>query len=296
MTLHTSGHCSLSGANSGNTKFSGDMVSSNCTVSNSDNEGCGIKLAVGSNGYGSQLNGIQGGIYATEWTSDGVSIWFFPRSGVPSDISAGHPNPSAWGSPDALFEADCDMDDTFKNHNLVFDTTFCGDWAGNVWGSDSVCASKAATCNSFVANNPSAFTDVYWSINSLNVYQVSVNPSPAAVSSSMALSDFSSAMVSASTQPSETTTATSQTPSPTRTRTRYRSMTTDPIFTGPFVYVANIASSSTLAPPARTSTEGGLLLSWFPSNEGIDGLQGGIPAGVVGNGGRRRHQHAHSHE
>lgn len=52
----------------------------------------------------------------------------------------------------------------------VFDTTFCGDWAGAVWGSGS-CASKAASCTDFVANNPGAFRDAYWRINSLKVYR-----------------------------------------------------------------------------------------------------------------------------
>jgi hypothetical protein len=59
-----------------------------------------------------------------------------------------------------------------KLYLQVFDITFCGDWAGNVWSSSS-CASKASTCNSYVQNNPSAFTDTYWRINSLKVYQES---------------------------------------------------------------------------------------------------------------------------
>src|SRR5271170_1477062 len=53
----------------------------------------------------------------------------------------------------------------------VFDTTFCGDWAGSVWSGDAVCASQAPSCQSFVQNNPSAFTDAYWLVNSLKVYQ-----------------------------------------------------------------------------------------------------------------------------
>jgi hypothetical protein len=53
----------------------------------------------------------------------------------------------------------------------VFDTTFCGDWAGNVWSGDTVCGSQAPSCQSFVQNNPSAFTDAYWLVNSLKFYQ-----------------------------------------------------------------------------------------------------------------------------
>lgn len=40
-----------------------------------------------------------------------------------------------------------------------------------MWGSSSYCASLADTCDDYVQNNPSAFVNAYWLINSLNVYQ-----------------------------------------------------------------------------------------------------------------------------
>jgi hypothetical protein len=42
-----------------------------------------------------------------------------------------------------------------------------------VWSNDTTCRAKAPTCQSFVQNNPSAFAEAYWSINSLQVYQSS---------------------------------------------------------------------------------------------------------------------------
>ncbi|KAF4505318.1 hypothetical protein G6O67_007279 [Ophiocordyceps sinensis] len=67
----------------------------------------------------------------------------------------------------------CDIDSHFSNNQLVFDTTFCGDWAGNpdVWGSDKTCAAKAATCDDYVAANPGEFRDAFWEINSIKVFQ-----------------------------------------------------------------------------------------------------------------------------
>ncbi len=53
----------------------------------------------------------------------------------------------------------------------VFDTTFCGDWAGAVWSSSPTCSGLASTCQDYVQNNPSAFANAYWLINSLQVYQ-----------------------------------------------------------------------------------------------------------------------------
>lgn len=139
-------------------------------------------------------------MYATEWTSSAISIWFFPRSAIPGDIASGKPNPASWGTPLAKFAGNCNIDQHFGNQQIVFfpfssvpaihkaiiahmliknkikqvfDTTFCGDWAGNVWGSSS-CASKGS-CTDFVANNPAAFKEAYWKVNSLKVYQGSSN-------------------------------------------------------------------------------------------------------------------------
>jgi hypothetical protein len=38
-----------------------------------------------------------------------------------------------------------------------------------VWTQDAVCGKKASSCTAFVKNNPAAFKDAYWLINSLKV-------------------------------------------------------------------------------------------------------------------------------
>ena len=43
-------------------------------------------------------------------------------------------------------------------------------WAGNTWAV-SGCASRAPTCNDYVRDNPRAFRNAYWTINSLKVYR-----------------------------------------------------------------------------------------------------------------------------
>lgn len=78
-----------------------------------------------------------------------------------------------WGTPVVAFNggSNCDIDSHFANHNIIFDTTFCGDWAGSVWAS-SGCAAKASTCNAYVQNTPADFEYAYWLINSVKVYQL----------------------------------------------------------------------------------------------------------------------------
>ncbi|CAG8008649.1 unnamed protein product [Penicillium salamii] len=175
MALHTSDGCTVK-----NTGFSGKLDTDNCYVDadgQSANAGCAI-MSSDTQSFGSGFNDAGGGVYATEWTGSAISAWFFPSSSVPKDITSGSPDPSTWGTPAAKFAGSCDIDKHFKDLQIVFDITFCGDWAGedSVWSSSS-CSSKASTCNDYVQNNPSAFEDSYWRLNSLKVYQESSSSS-----------------------------------------------------------------------------------------------------------------------
>lgn len=94
-----------------------------------------------------------------EWTSSHIRVYFFPAGTAPADINGPNPDPSKWGTPVSNFEGDCDIDTHFKENRLIFDTTFCGDWASAVWSSDATCAPKAAICVDYVAGKPEAFGD-----------------------------------------------------------------------------------------------------------------------------------------
>ena len=193
MTLHTSAGASISnsfaGANTNNEPnagadttaafrphsrlFTGDVVTSNCDVNAPDqskNAGCAIADNTNLT-FGTDFNANGGGVYATEWTSDFIKIWFFSRGSFPADIASASPNPSDnWGPPNSLFQGDFKIDDHFKNLQIVFDTTFCGDWAGNTWNTSS-CATLAPTCEEYVTKNAAAFTEAYWAVNTLQVFQ-----------------------------------------------------------------------------------------------------------------------------
>ncbi|KIV86318.1 hypothetical protein PV11_01936 [Exophiala sideris] len=168
MAMHTSDGCTITNTGA----FSGSLETDNCYVDasgQSSNAGCSIRSSDDSS-FGSGFNSAGGGVFATEWTSEAISIWFFSRDAIPSDITSGNPDPSGWGLPQGQFTGGCDIDDKVKNQQLVFDVTFCGDWAGGVWSTDTSCSSKGATCQAYVQDNPSAFEDTYWLINSLKVY------------------------------------------------------------------------------------------------------------------------------
>jgi len=166
ITLHTNPGCVVSNPNSQSGTYT---ITNNCNAGNAG-EGCSTGTA-NPKDFGAGFNGVGGGTYAMQWASTGIYVWFWQRGQVPGDILAKEPNTLSWGTPLVTFTGGgCNFDTYFAHQNIVFDTTFCGDWAGAVWGSGS-CASLAPTCNQYVANNPGAFTDAYWLINSIQVYQ-----------------------------------------------------------------------------------------------------------------------------
>lgn len=167
ITLHTSAGCT---ADASGSQLSSSLLQANCNANNG-NDGCGQSVTAP---YGTAFNAGSGGVYAMQWESTGIYIWFFPRVSIPADITAGTPAPANWGLPQAAFNAgsNCNIDQHFANHNIIFDTTFCGDWAGSAWASSS-CAAKASTCQAYVQNTPGDFEYAYWLINSVKVYQLS---------------------------------------------------------------------------------------------------------------------------
>jgi hypothetical protein len=153
--------------------------------------GCG-RESNSATSYGTAFNANGGGVYATLWTSDAIKVWYFAARDVPGNIRNQNPDPNSWGPPIANF-AGCNFDEKFNSMNIVsldpmhpyegvykfqadaigqiFDITFCGDWAGAVWGS-SGCAGANPSCNAYVASQPQSFGDTYWTVNSLKVYSV----------------------------------------------------------------------------------------------------------------------------
>jgi len=180
-TLHTNPGCGLASSDSKTLSISGTLIgTTDCSVSSTSNQGCGIQASSNVT-YGAGFNSIGGGVYAMQWDTSGISVFFFPRSSIPADIQAEAPQPSTWGLAMARWPAiDCDPFKFFYDHVAIFDTTLCGDWAGDVWsssgapGQEQSCAARTgyATCQDYVQNDGSAFQEAYWEIKSYKRYQL----------------------------------------------------------------------------------------------------------------------------
>ncbi|KAF7320860.1 Glycoside hydrolase family 16 protein [Mycena chlorophos] len=167
ITLHTSPGCTMPASGRQQT---GTVVSTDCNTADNGNQGCAVTSTAASS-FGPTFNADGGGWYAIERTDTFINVWFWSRSagGVPADVSApgSSVDTSTWGTPTANFpNTSCDIEEFFNANNIIINLTFCGDWAGAVYGS-SGCPSS---CNDYVDQNPSAFVDAYFQFNSINVY------------------------------------------------------------------------------------------------------------------------------
>ncbi|KAL4966110.1 putative GPI anchored endo-1,3(4)-beta-glucanase [Aspergillus stella-maris] len=169
IVLHTSGSCDVGGDHD----MSGDMTSSECGDA-SGTIGCVVEGQQGSSG--DPFNKANGGVYAMEWQKEYLKIWFFPRSSIPTSLTEGKPDTSAFGTPMAHLQGSCNFEERFTHQKMILDTTFCGDWAGGVFG-DSGCPVKdpsnpIQSCVNYVAENPAAFENAFWELNSIKIYQL----------------------------------------------------------------------------------------------------------------------------
>lgn len=165
-TLHTNSGCTMPASRS----QTGTATGNNCDVAATNNAGCGVKINDGRS-YGPSFNSNRGGWLAVERTNNFIKVWQWSRNGgnVPGDVSNGATtvNTDSWGTPAAFFPNNsCNISQKFGPHNIVINLTFCGDWAGAVYGS-SGCPSS---CVDFVNNNPQAFTNAYFEFQWVKVF------------------------------------------------------------------------------------------------------------------------------
>ncbi|CAK0807715.1 unnamed protein product [Prorocentrum cordatum] len=182
-TLHTSDGCDQAEVRAGEDMTGGwapgspNARASNCYVhapGQFNNQGCIQEGPVDSIGPG--FNQMGGGTYAAEWAPQRgyFRTWFWPRGREPGDIAQGAPTPEAWGTPYSFFGLGLNCPkEHFARMQLMFDLSFCGDWAGGTFARDCPRFAERMTCEELVAFHPEELQEAYWSIRALDVYQLS---------------------------------------------------------------------------------------------------------------------------
>ena len=168
IVLHTSGSCGISADND----MTGTVSSTECGEA-SGTIGCVVKAQNGTSG--TPFNEQGGGVYALERTSEFIKIWYFSRDSIPKSITDGTPDTAHFGTPMAHLQGSCDFGEHFSAQKLIFNTDFCGDWAGGIFGQDGLCpmsdpSDTFKSCKTYVAQNPEKYKESYWEINSVQIY------------------------------------------------------------------------------------------------------------------------------
>ncbi|UZJ57253.1 hypothetical protein CBS101457_006573 [Exobasidium rhododendri] len=192
VSLHTQSGCSIpSGqgtvSNRNDTGYSSD---SNCD----HQPGCSVQTSV-NNTFGINFNQNGGGYFAmvrdTVADGAGISVYFWPMSAtgesLPSALSypalaylqtdtnvtsSAYTTQSAlWSTPIAHFpnlNSSCAMQNYFEPHQIIFDITLCGTWAGETF--QYVSNLGNITCEEYVRDNPTAFEDARFEVEYIRVY------------------------------------------------------------------------------------------------------------------------------
>jgi hypothetical protein len=179
-SVHTGSGCTISDAAVSSIKGA-DIVKkggTNCDA-NVDTAACGFSDKSTST-FGPGFNAAGGGVFALEFGTAGISMWFFQTGKVPSDITSGAPAPSTWGSPRmSVPAATCSPTTYFSDLMLVVDTNLAGVFTESVWASEGAggqsksCKAQTgvATAAEYVKNHGAAFGEAaQWQINGFYVY------------------------------------------------------------------------------------------------------------------------------
>ncbi|KZT64203.1 glycoside hydrolase family 16 protein, partial [Daedalea quercina L-15889] len=177
-SLHTSGTDECTGVNS-TTEQSGTLTSANCYPSATDDDGCAV-LETAPDSVGPAFAAANGGVYAAQFDTSGIFIWFWSRADISASVSSANEaiDVSGWGRPSAAFPASsCDITQKFGPQALVIDITLCGTWAGEPSIYSETCPVTAGTTlndntcyASNVIGNGTNYADAYFEIQYIKAF------------------------------------------------------------------------------------------------------------------------------
>ncbi|KAB2581009.1 putative glycosidase [Lasiodiplodia theobromae] len=311
------------------TDYTGSVFSSNCAYNadTGDNTGCQIRAPSGSSAvyagaggkttnanvptFGQSLNSAGGGTLAMHWTNDGIKVWFFGRAQAkPDEIATAinlsqtpptlAPSNDAWGQPLAHFSGpNCDWSQRFKDMRIVVNTDLCGDWGAGMWASGSCPTSTGYdSCESYVRENPQAFTEAYWEFGAFRWFEWRDPAPPAPTTTSTSSSSTTSETVvtikttktetfQATTSSSSSSSSTTSSVAPAAPTVIYSIVPASSTTSRPFTYAPETEAATSSTADATTSTTSSTATSAWPANESAKGdaqymINGKLPLGGAG--------------
>ncbi|KAF8990462.1 hypothetical protein BDQ17DRAFT_1185278, partial [Cyathus striatus] len=170
MSLYTSANCNALNPNPD------QNAASVVNTTNCDNPILGCTTTnTGLNSYGPSFNNGHGGVFITEYSSSGISIWFFPRNNIPISVSSNSSNidTTDFGIPIANWSPSICGSDGFSEvllpQSFVIDIALCGrEWLGTLLYNQT-CPPGNCFVNS-VSGDGSNFDEAYFEIGAIRVF------------------------------------------------------------------------------------------------------------------------------
>ncbi|KAF2730467.1 hypothetical protein EJ04DRAFT_586278 [Polyplosphaeria fusca] len=141
---------------------------------------CGVVTPQGTCGDG--FNHNKGGVRAIQLEETQIRMWLFRRKDIPCDITSEKPDLDSSGTPLMNFgPGNCSIASSWKNMKMTFDLNFCGQddisdwrWQQSKWPQNMTCSEKTnvSTCKEQVEKNPQAFSEAYFLIQYIKVFQM----------------------------------------------------------------------------------------------------------------------------
>ncbi|KAF6839631.1 beta-endoglucanase [Colletotrichum plurivorum] len=176
----------------------------NAAVGQYSNQGC-TAAATSADPWGSS----EGGVYAVEWTDDYIKFFSWRHAAAPKNIDSDSPDTASWGTPSMLLANDkCNIANHFKDQRLVINLDFCGVLAGDsgVWGGMCAASTGHQQCSTYVAENPTAFSDTFFKVKDIRIFKEGTKP--VTDSDSATVTTTASGSVTADASSTKSTTAT----------------------------------------------------------------------------------------
>ena len=150
--------------------MTGQVILTDC--GDSANAGCIIRDPR-TTSFGAGFNSNGGGVWVTEFASDAINIWFFPRPEVPADLQGNGTtiDTATLGNPVAKYGGStCNIGQFFQPQSIVIQVTLCGVFARPTFN-DTCPGTRENSCYlDWVIGPASNYTEAYFEIASLRVF------------------------------------------------------------------------------------------------------------------------------
>jgi hypothetical protein len=171
MSLHTEMGCTQTNPVDQTGKTGGAV----CGNAATGGIGCTVSDASPAS-YGAPFAAAGGGVWAMEFATTGLSIWFWSRPDVPSSLANNTIDTSTFGTPSASWPASgCNTPQFFQEQEIVIDITLCGYWAGQSSVIQETCPALEGTntCYSTYVLSPDNYDNAYFEIASVKMFATS---------------------------------------------------------------------------------------------------------------------------